>query len=114
MGTEVPPVLYGRLPVFTHVAPNTVAGGNNTPVPLLLSIWLMLSHHLQSLCGSAVLCTEVMAQNISVLLPSLLLQILTPALAAGLCRAKEKVLPTAAGLQLTRRDLAAVLPSPLV
>lgn len=111
MGTQVALalVLCDRLPVFTHIAPTGVVGA----VPQLLSMWFMLSHHLRSLCGSALCCTAAVAQQSSPLPPPLLPQIPTPALASGLCKPKEKVLPTAEGLQLSRRDLAAALPSPL-
>lgn len=114
-GTEVALalVLCDRLPVFTHVAPTGVAGGSNASVLQLLSVWFMLSHHLRSLCGSALCCTAVVAQQSSPLPPPPLPQIPTPALASGLCKPKEKVLPMAEGLQLSRRDLAAALPSPL-
>lgn len=115
MGTEavLALVLCDRLPMLTCLAPTRVAGGSNAPAPQLLSMWFTLSHHLQSLCGSAFCCTAAVAQKSSPLSPPLLLQIPSPVLASGLCEPKGKVLPTAEGLQLSRRDLAAVLPSPL-
>lgn len=92
-----------------------VPGGSNAPVWQLLrvSFLFLLSHHLQPLCDSAPCCTAVVAQKSSSLLPTLLLQLPTSALATGLCKPKEKLPPMAKAMQLRRRNLAGVLPSPL-
>lgn len=112
-GVALAPVLSDRLPMFIQVASTRVAGGSNAPVPQLVSLWFTLSRLLRSLCGSAFCCIAVVAQQSNPLLPPLLPQIPTLALVLELGKMKEKVLPVAGGLQLSRRDLAAALPSPL-
>lgn len=63
---------------------------------------------------SAPCCTAVVAQQSSSFLPNLLFQLPTSALASRLCEPKENYVPPVAKvLQLSRRDLAVVLPSPL-
>lgn len=115
IGIEVALVLVPchRLPVFTHIAPTSAAGGSNGLVLQLQSMQILLSHNSWSRCGSVFHCTTVVQQQSSPLSSLLLLQIPTPDLVLGLCEPKEKALPVAEGSQLLRKDLASLLPNPL-
>lgn len=108
-------VLCDRLPIFTHVASTRVAGGSNAPAPQLLSMWFALSHHIQSLCGSALRCTAAVAKHSTAAhtLPLLLAPNSNPCPGFRTAQAEGESASMAEGLQLSRRDLAAAWPSPL-